>query len=229
MAFLSNNTSVSRALRNERTYYLPEMDHIGHIWEFLKAVSDKDSTGYASPQELSSYLGVAQLTVFNAYRASGVLNNLTGSAVAPFIVDAPFTSSALGVFAKPSNFVQVERIEAGGKEYLPILFNELRDARISQLYPLERYPRYMEQGASVKLFPERKVTGTLTYLRLPATPVIGFTIVDGSPVYSSGTSVQLEMPKAFWPRIIKETLPYLGVNLSDGELAALSQTMQTAT
>lgn len=201
------------------------MQHIGDIYNFVKFLSDKDGRGYVSPEEFSQALEAGQLAVFNAYRASGALDNLTGGALSPFVASTTFTTSASGEFTKPTGFVQVQEIVVKGLTYTPILFNELREARISQLYPLESYPRYMEQARRVVLYPQKTVNGTLTYLRMPAAPVMGYTVdsTTGLPVYNSGTSVQLEIPEAYWLQVIHKALPYIGVNLSDADLVALSQ------
>jgi hypothetical protein len=195
-------------------------------YTFIRQLTDKAGKGFVSPEEVSGWLEASQLTLFNTYRAAGVLDNITQTAISPFAKPYPFSTPS-GSFAKPGDFVQALRVvNSAGLEHTPVLFNELRDALASRLNPIARYPRYTEGETYIGLYPQVKTSGTLTYYRMPVAPVIGYTNNgDGSDVvYDATTSVQLEMPKAHWMQIIMNSLPYLGVNLSDADVFQLAQT-----
>lgn len=200
------------------------MTTIWDVYNFIRQLTDKAGKGFVPPDEASKWLEAGQMSLFNQFRSLGTLDNLTQTALAPFVVSAAFSASATGHFVKPANYVQGLRIvNAEGLEHTPILFNELRDALISQLEPISEYPRYNESGTYIVVYPQDITEGIITYYRTPTAPVIGYTSdADGFPVYSSGTSTQLEMPQAFWLDIIIKALPFIGVNLGDSDVYALA-------
>lgn len=204
------------------------MTTIFDVYTFFRQLTDKAGKGFLRPEDASSWLEAAQLSLFNTYRVSGTLDNITQSALAPFIVESAFTTPS-GQFTKPTNFAQALRIvNSADIEHTPVLFNEVRDALRSQLEPIDEYPRYYEGGTFIGLYPQKKTAGRITYYRLPVAPVVGYSNnADGSDVtYNAATSVQLEIPKAYWIEVIIKALPYIGVNLSDSEVYALAQTPQ---
>lgn len=175
------------------------------------------------------HLGAAQKLLFNRLRAENQLNNFTPAALSPFLTTVAFTSNASGLFAKPTSYCQPERIVSDELEYTPILQSEVRDAQKSSLRPIAKAPRYYEVGSNIQLLPAASVTGEITYLKSPSTPQIGYTLnSDNEPVYSAGTSVQLEFSDSYWMDIIHIALGYIGVSLSDADVAALAG-VQTAT
>lgn len=202
------------------------MTTIWDVYEFIRGLTDKAGIGFVRPDDVSKWLEAAQLQLFNDYRELGALDNNTQSLLAPFVKDpvASFTSSAAGHFAKPGDFVQALRVvNNAGKEHTPILHNEVRDAVVSAIEPIADYPRYQEAGNYIVLYPMQVTSGTLEYYRLPTPPVIGYTSdSSGNPVYSSGASTQLEIPPAYYLKVIIKALPYVGVNLSDADVYALA-------
>lgn len=201
------------------------MDNIFDVYTFIRQLADKAGIGFLDADQVSGWLGASQMSMVNMFRANGLLDNVTQTALSPFVESTPF-SAITGLFTKPTDFMQVLRIESqSSKEYTPVLFNELRDALASQLEPIARYPRYMEQGNSIQLYPQDRVSGTMFYYRLPVSPIIGvLPNGDGSDVeYDPTTSVELELPKEFWFQVIINALPYAGVNLSSADLLALTK------
>lgn len=65
-----------------------------------------------------------------------------------------------------------------------------------------------------------QVNYKLYYLRYPVTPVFGYTITNGVPVYNPATSTQLELPDVTHEEVCNILLRYIGVNLSSEAISA---------
>ena len=63
----------------------------------------------------------------------------------------------------------------------------------------------------------------LTYVKIPTTPVWGFTLVNDQPVYNSATSTNFDYPVSMTNDIAMIVLSKLGVNLMMGEIVQYAE------
>ena len=61
-------------------------------------------------------------------------------------------------------------------------------------------------------------TVRLTFLRIPKTPVFGYTIVNDEPVYNPATSVQLDWPDTVHPDFFIALCRYVGIYINSPEI-----------
>jgi hypothetical protein len=79
------------------------------------------------------------------------------------------------------------------------------------MYPTVDDPICCLEAGQVLVSPIGIPSCTLTYFRLPATPVWGYTIVDTLAVYDSTTSTQFEWPDILAPEIVNRVSRLLSV------------------
>lgn len=205
------------------------MTNIFDVWEFINFVADKYRNGYLAPPEVSKALDQAQNTLwynFLGKRQNG--NELALVALKPFYKTVSVTSFTSGLVNYPNAWAETQAVykNADGVtiSVRQVLHDELQDALSSVIYPISANPRYLEQETGIQIYPAITTSVSWHYLSKPTTPVIGYTNSGNQVIYDPVTSVQLQFDTQYWNDIIALTLPYIGVNLSDQELAALSQT-----
>ena len=89
--------------------------------------------------------------------------------------------------------------------------------------PTIDYPilAFFEDG--IQYYPKTLSSVELTYLHRPTVPFWDFTMVNQRPVYSPGTSVDLEWAEQVFNEIAIRILAFVGVNLRESELAQYSE------
>lgn len=75
----------------------------------------------------------------------------------------------------------------------------------------------------VQYYPTDLRMVNFNYLRSPAVPVWGYTLVSGRPVYDPATSVDPEWPDEVMNELALMTCQFLGVYLKDGEVTQWTQ------
>lgn len=203
------------------------MNNIWDVYIFIvKLVTDKYLKSSPTPDSIAKALGAAQQNLFDYYKALKEQGDESATtALAPFILTTPLTSNSSGLLAYPSNWADTELIieTIGGIKTTanPILDNELYEARQSALYPIAYNIRYQEQYGGIQLYPEATHVTSYKYLVRPDYPVIGYTVSGNTQTYDSATSVQLQFRNQYWNKIILLAMPYIGVNLSNADIASL--------
>ena len=89
--------------------------------------------------------------------------------------------------------------------------------------PTTTNPIYTEIGTNFKFFPASLTSVKIIYFKAPAEAKWAYT---GDLVYDAGNSVQLEWPLNDYNDIIYRTLGIIGINLKDGDLIRVSQTVK---
>ncbi len=107
-------------------------------------------------------------------------------------------------------------------EWVNAVNSQLRPATLSS--PIAR-----DTNDGFNLFPYATQNGIFTYLRRPATPVLGFTQVGRVVTYNPNTSTQLEWTDSYINDLIARALKYLGLNMSDAELSQFAQVYEQQT
>jgi hypothetical protein len=93
--------------------------------------------------------------------------------------------------------------------------------------PTLRYPVCSFRDETIQFYPTNLGTALLSYLRFPQTPVWGYTMVSGRPVYDPATSVNIEFNPQELPAIAMKMLSLLGINLREQELQGYAQLQST--
>lgn len=76
-------------------------------------------------------------------------------------------------------------------------------------------------ASGFKLYPEQVTRVNLTYLKIPRTPVRGFTVLPNDETeYNPATSTQVEWPDTIMPTFAARVAKWVGVNLREEELYA---------
>jgi hypothetical protein len=204
---------------------------VNTIWDvylFIKSlVLDKYLQSVPSPEAIGYALGVGQQNLFDYYKKlKEEGDDEAATALAQFVLTTSTSANSSGIIAYPTDWFDTELIfETVSGEvvtYNPILDNEIYEAKKSVLYPIASSPRYQEVAAGIQCYPQTTHASlTLKYMIKPTYPVIGYTVTGNTIAYNSGTSTQLGFNKAYWNKIILLSMPYIGVNLQDADVASL--------
>lgn len=200
------------------------MTNIGQIWDFVNFITDKYRNGYLSPEEFSWALDNGQSICWNHYmgqRQKG--NELSLIALKPFSRSTTVTTDANGLALSPTNYAETQAIYIGSKSIKQIVHNELEYALSSVIYPIAENQRFIEGQNGVTIYPKQSQDVEWHYIARPTTPVFGYTTTANRVVYDPLTSVQLEFDNQYWYEVLLLSLPYIGVNLSNGEVSGLQE------
>lgn len=210
--------------------------NVGQIFDFVLFISNKEQSGNSiSPLQFSLLLPRAQLDYINnslgisPEKRDGrpillIPNNLRGlktsvsltltNRLATVPTDYMYTT-AIGLLVtlrddcdKPYDAEYPVEV-ADDDEWA------YRSSSVSQP-PTIRYPICKFHDTQIEFKPDG--TYALYYLRYPVTPVFGYTITNGVPVYNPLTSVQLELPDIVHEEVCNILLKYMGINLSSEAL-----------
>lgn len=204
------------------------MTTIFDIYTAIVDITDKYRNGFLSPEFVSRALDNAQLDLYNHFlplKEQG--SDIATTALIPFKNSTTLVSDAAGLLTYPAEYGNTEAIytEVDGTftSITTILHTELMNAVNSALYPIAENPRYIEENDGVQIYPKTLHTVDFHYLSVPTTPFIGYTLSGSVIVYDAGTSVQLQFDRQYWLHIMLRAMPYIGVNLTDQDVSALSQ------
>lgn len=215
------------------------------IWDYYQMLNfwvNKATGAFYTPQEAASKMDDAQMSVYEDLQPKYAASQRIKDALAPFKDRYDFTPSNTisGVIVVPSdrgflNLLDVQiqyQISNTTIYYQPSMMNEDQRSFVlnSQINPVTITnpaaeviaPRY------IKLYPtpvaSNGYTGTVSFLRRPATPVIGHTIVSQRVlVYDPSASTQLEWPENWGNVIMIKCLKSIGINISDADIMQWSE------
>lgn len=72
-------------------------------------------------------------------------------------------------------------------------------------------------------YPQQTQIGAYWYLRLPVQPVLSVIQVGRVVTYDPLTSVQIESSEIYWDGILAKSLKFVGINMSEAEVAQFGQ------
>ena len=105
-----------------------------------------------------------------------------------------------------------------------------RDMLVSQLYPATlRFPKFQETGSGIEFAPKNVGTVYLDYFRTPKRPVWGYTPVNNRPVFSQALSTDMEIDEFAFNNVSAYFFSFVGVNLSDANIAAFATAFKQET
>lgn len=121
-----------------------------------------------------------------------------------------------GWSAIPSDYLHVSTIKYNGN-IVEVLREDFLGDRLNNSikYPSKTNPICVFQENYIEFYPTDLGFVEFSYLRLPQTPVWGYTIVNDQPIYSASTSIQSEFPQDCLVDIANLIIHYAGQNLRD--------------
>lgn len=206
------------------------------IFALLNFYINKYTGSFYTVTELTDALDAGQMALYSDYKPKYATSQLSKEILAPFKQTYNFTTLVSGYVVVPdADYLDLLDIQiyfqvSNRTIYYPIkLINEdeRADRLNSQLDPVTITSPIGEQTApkTFRLYPVGNYNGNVTYLRRPAKPVFGYTVVSGRViVYDPNTSTQLEWRQTEIPSVIIKALEILGINLTSQEVIGWSST-----
>lgn len=204
--------------------------NINDCFNIVSYLVDKTQGTGISPDEFNRIFPMAERSYFDML-AGGVedfqpgrpvprvglgMSNNVNEALAPFIQTSTLTITSGSVTVPSDLFKEVAMRTTGNVDIMRVDHSKLASKLNSSIdAPTLTKPCFNEVGSTYKFYPTSLTTANLTYLRLPVTPVWGFTTVSGRPVYNAGTSVQSEWNDADLNKIIMRAAGLVGININD--------------
>jgi hypothetical protein len=212
--------------------------NLNEAFEYLQFWINKKTGSWYTIPELELLTDRGQMSYYSDLKPQYAKSQLVKEILSPFKREYQFTPSntVSGYIVIPSNSnyldlldIQIEFLISSTTVYagVAIVNEDERAIRLnSQIDPVTAtspiaeiiVPRY------IKMWPQTGYTGTITYLRRPAKPVFGYSLVsERVVVYNSATSTELEWRETEQNAVLLKCLSSAGINLSDEEIQNYSE------
>jgi hypothetical protein len=203
--------------------------NINDIYNLAVYITRKERGAFISPDEMCQCLDFGQMELFEEYFQIYGINQTVHDAIDIFKVRKQFTSASDGSVSFPSNYLHLlaGAFTIYGSTVSPIRFlsdDELPDALTAQLRAVSlNTPIAVDSSNGFYLYPQSTQTGFYTYLKRPATPVLGYVQVGRTLTYDPNTSVQLEFTDSYINTILSKALKLVGINMDENGIEAFAQ------
>jgi hypothetical protein len=223
--------------------------NINDIYKTVSYMVDKYQGTYLSPDDFNLAINTAQRQYLNFLTGeTAEFNQGVRRATSGGFSNDVTTGGSLSVFLKesdigitsqlapqPADFYKISALRTQDNDY------SIRRVGADKIYsyinnaidpPTVTEPIYTEIGNYFKFWPSTLTGVKIIYFRKPADARWGYTgdLVYNSSVYDASTnptgSTQLEWPDNDINDIIYRTLGIIGINLKDGDLIRVSQTVK---
>lgn len=201
--------------------------NINEAYTFLNFISNKNQSGTVTPSQFNQMATQAQLEfVEKDFKHFQETQEIT-DALGVFSKQLKTSVASTGKLTFPSDYLHLTSVRhyyvfgSGGKE---VSVEEVENAEYGErtqsevVPPTLRFPIFTEYDTFMQFEPKNIGLVTMDYLRVPANPVWGFTLVNSRPVYDANTSVDWELPVQCHNELIFMMASYLGINLRENEL-----------
>lgn len=198
--------------------------NINDIHEIVRFIEKKERGSFTTDSQIDMLLNAGQLEVYEDYFKLYGVTQVVNDAINIFKVNYQFTSAADGTVTLPANYLHLlpNVFTVSGSTVNNVRFvneDEWVNAITSQLRPVTlTKPIAKDYGNGFNLYPQSQQTGFLTYLRIPAVPIFGYTQVGRVITYNPATSTQIEFEDVYIDKIIAKALGYLGINLAEKDI-----------
>ena len=203
--------------------------NINDIYNLALYITRKERGAYISPDELCQCLDFGQMEFYEeCFKIYGI-NQTIHDALSNFKIRQQFTSASDGTVTFNSNYLHLLAgvFTVYGSTVNPVRFlveDELPDALTAQLRKVTlNSPIAVDSANGFSLYPQSTQTGFYTYLKRPATPVLGYTQVGRVLTYDPNTSTQLEFTDAYVNTILSKALKLVGVNMDENGIEQFAQ------
>jgi len=216
---------------------------IDKVHDRINFLIKKNNWGYVSPPDIDICLDMAQMDLYEEYY--GDPSKYQTNRPVPAVVYGK-TKKVVGSLRNFITNIVISAVTAPSGLYpIPVDFRDFLDAYItyndgsdhtigldfitesqkafainSQVKPISDLANSfiaLEEGG-YQIYPKQDHDGQLTYLRLPAIPVYGYTQSGRTITYNSGSSTQLEWGDDDIKRIINLAIQYIGMGLEDDKI-----------
>jgi len=202
---------------------------VDKVYRFVQLVSNKESRGWISPEELNIAAEVAQLTYYSELEGVYSATKKIGAELRPF----EHTSTAISNGDSIDGFrILISSYISSGEANE---FSEIREIDQEEvpnvlgssiIAPSATRPIiYFENDSGstkVKLSPDTIVC-TLKYLKSPTAPEWAYSTTSGRPSYESGSSTDFGFDESAFIEISRRILEHIGLNIGREELLQYSQ------
>lgn len=221
------------------------MVDINEVKQFVDFISNKTQSGSISPQEFNLAARRANYSLFK--RRYGLpeeyqlgqpfptqsyeLTQKIKDDLRVFKEKQTITVDSSGKMDIPSDYVHKLAIDyrkvdntSGEPTVVMVPVETIDDDKFSERKrsslkkPTKDYPVCNINSDYIEFAPADLGKVEMTYLRLPASPVWGYTTVNTMPLYDAGTSTNFEWEEMLTNDLSALILAYVGINLQDGKL-----------
>lgn len=218
---------------------------LGEFYKFVNFVTRKERSGKISPSEFNLVMPVVILEYFaklvgleeqysvNApipaiakELSAGIKDSLRPfyvrmghNDIMPLIVNSEGQATIPADYCHYSSFTyRYVKNNISTYKTIDVLMDFELSRRLdsSIMYPTLKNPVCSFYSDYIQFYPEHIKFVNMTYLRYPANPVYGYTIVNDEEVYNPLTSTEIEFPDADHFKIANLMLKKIGINLKDG-------------
>lgn len=209
--------------------------NISEAVDFILFWANKKNGVWYTVDEAINVIDAGQMALYRDLKPKYATSQWVKDALSPFRAIYNFTTQVSGYVIIPDTTyldlldLQIYFLVSNRTVYAPVkLINEDERANRlnSQIDPVTTTSPIGEQTATrtFLLYPAGQYNGTVTYLRRPVKPVMGYTVVSGRViVYNSSTSTQLEWRETEIIPLLLKGLQSIGINLSDQEIQNFAQ------
>ncbi len=220
---------------------------IDEVYKIVTYLVDKYQGTYLSPEDFNSIINMAQSQYLESLvDGTGNINSNNRKSPAGVIVNSAisdrlskfYTESALtvtaGVAPKPANMNTATSLRTSANRPIKKVFDDnVANHLVNPIdAPTTTDAIYMEFGDNFKFYPSTVAAPILGYIRNPNKMVWAYTgnlvySADGGPsVVPTTGSAQPEWGDADMNEIIYRAIGIIGINLKDGDLLRVSQTIK---
>lgn len=209
--------------------------NISDAVDFILFWANKKNGVWYTVDECVNLIDVGQMSLYRDLKPKYATSQWVKDALSPFRAIYNFTTQISGYVIVPDTTyldlldIQIYFLVSNRTVYAPVkLVNEDERANRlnSQIDPVTTTSPIGEQTAlrTFLLRPAGQYNGTVSYLRRPVKPVMGYNVISGRViVYNSSTSTQLEWRETEIIPLLLKGLQSIGINLSDQEIQNFAQ------
>lgn len=204
------------------------------IYQFMVDIARKERGVMLTIPKAMEYLNTAQLDCYEDWFKVYGQNNEIHEALLPFKKTVPFASNSSGFIDYPADAIHLLTMyKVLGSTIYQIRWvneDELVNALASQLRPVSTTkPIARDDDGGIQVYPQSSLVGTMIYLKRPTDVNLAYTQVGRTITYDDNASTQFEFLDVYVNNIIARALLFVGVNMSDQEVAQFSQLYQKET
>lgn len=204
---------------------------IQEVVNYLNFYVNKVTGAFLTIQESVNCIDRGQMAYYSDLKNRYATSQYVKDALAPFLRTANINGTVSGLV----NINDVDYLDLLDMQIFYDISNRRVYAPVKMVNEDERAYKLSSQRDPVtvtspigqqlgvgyfRLYPSSSYNGNVTYLRRPAKPVFGYSVLSGRViVYNPLTSTQLEWGEQHINSIIIKALATLGINLNDADVA----------
>jgi hypothetical protein len=217
---------------------------INEGYRFVQFLANQTQSGGIKPNDFNLASERAQIQLFYTERQKWQETQIITDALSPFLTKVSLIVSPFGRVNYPSDYAGTSSVRhtyflnsstAANPKSISVDVDEINDNAIGDVLssqivmPTKRYPRIAYYDNYMQVFPQNLGIIDLTYLREPAKPVWGFTIVNNNPVYdpSPSASTNWEFLDQYHNAIVMMICSYFGMNLREADVVQAAEMFKT--